>query len=168
MANVDEKFGFRLSRKRGKCVEAVQYRKKAGVAIYEGDLLKLDANGEADLFVAGDGKCLGVAAHTSKAASTSPIAVYDDPEAIFEAQASTAVAADGGANADIAAAPTPNTDLGRSGQQVDGATFAATPTLPLKVLELSDRDGNEAGAAAKVYVKLNNCVKGSGDGSTGV
>lgn len=168
MANVDNEFGFRLSRKRGKCVESNPYTAASGSDIAEGAPVKLQADGTVAEYAQGDGKILGVAAATYKDGVDSKIYVYDDPEAVFEGQATTFAAADVGANCDVIAAPTDDPLTGRSGQAFDGATYAATAALPFKVIGLADRDGNEEGANAKIDCKLNNCVKGSGDGSAGV
>jgi len=168
MANVNNKFGFRLSRKRGKCVESNPYTAAAGADIPEGSPVKLQANGSVAVYAAGDGKILGVAAATWKDGSIHPVFVYDDPESVFEGQATTFSSVDVGQNVDVAATPTTDPSTGRSGDGFDGATYASTAALPFKVLGLSDRDGNEFGAFAKIDCKLNNSVKGSGDGSTGV
>lgn len=165
MANVDKVYGFRLERSEGKCIVANKYVKQAGAAFYPGDTVKLEATGDVSKYAAGEGKILGVVAEYEDAASTECF-VYDDPSAVYRVQATTATAADVGANADISATDTPDTNLRQSGNEIDGGTFAATATLPWKVEGIAA--GQEDGADADVLVKMNNCVKGSGDGSTGI
>lgn len=168
MANIDSPFGFLLSRKRGKCVETNEYTVGAVQIIREGMPLSLTSGGIVAPYT-GTGKILGVAAHSANGnEGDTKIAVYDDPEAVFEAQASTFAAADIGANALVGSIGTVDPLTGRSTAFVDGATYAVDASHPFKVVDFSDREGNEYGAFAKIYVQLNNSVRGSGDGSTGV
>lgn len=76
--------------------------------------------------------------------------VYDDPNIVFEAQASTIAAADVGQLADWNAG-TGSTVTGVSGGYIDGATYAAT-NATFRVLGLVPRVDNAYGAYAKVEV----------------
>ena len=82
--------------------------------------------------------------------------VDDDPDTIFEIQDNTGLAAaDIGLNASMTIAAG-NAYSKRSGVTLDAATKAATATLPLKVVGLSLRPGNDFGAYNKLLVKINN------------
>lgn len=166
MANVDRIYGFRLFKNAGREIRAVKYTKTAGAAIYPGDAVKLIAAGTVSKFAQGDGKVLGVCAEYATSAATE-IYVYDDPQALFEAQITTFAAADVGLNTDISGTDTPDTDLRQSGNELDAGENATTVGLPFKLLGLSPKAGNEVGADADVLVKMNNSVLG-GDGSTGI
>jgi len=166
MANIDDPRGFRPYQWEGKTYRSREYTKTAAQTIYEGDLLKRVAAGTVQVHVNGDtDPIVGVAAHYSPAADT-VMDVIDDPEVTYVAQCSgTFAAADAGSNADVAAAPSPDTDLNRSGQEVDG-TFATTATLPLKVFGLAPQindEPNDAGAAnADLLVKINQSERTAG------
>jgi hypothetical protein len=96
------------------------------------------------------------------ATSTDEIAICDDPDAVFEIQASAdAQAADVFANADIVAT-SGDTALLRSKHALDSSTIAATNTLPLKILGLSKIDDNAYGSYARVKVKINQHAYSSG------
>lgn len=78
--------------------------------------------------------------------------VVDEPECIFEIQASTAItAADVGLNADIIAGP--NNGWVSSVQMA--APTAAGATAQLRILGITDVFDNEFGLYAKVLVKIN-------------
>lgn len=84
------------------------------------------------------------------------VLVDDDPDAIFEIQDNTGIAAaDVGLNASMTLAAG-NAYSKRSGVTLDAATKAATATLPLKIVGLSLRPGNDFGAYNKLLVKINN------------
>ena len=165
MANVDDPRGF-IPLHTGKPVRVRRYAKATGAAIYQGDLVSLAADGEVDPAANGGGKCLGVAAEYASSTDTE-IAVYDDPDTTFIAQCDGSFAlADVGLNADIVA--TTGSGL-TSAHEVQSASLATTVSLPLKVIGLSPKPkGNVVGTNAVVEVKLNNCVHGNGDGSTGI
>jgi hypothetical protein len=94
-----------------------------------------------------------------RAASTAAyVLVCTDPDLIYEIQedgvGGQLAAADIGLNADfIVAAGTAYNK--RSGTMLDSSTKATTATLPLKIVGLSQRPGNDFGAYAKVLVKIN-------------
>jgi hypothetical protein len=167
MANLNAPRGFVPYKKEGKCYKTREYDKTAATEIFKGDLLKRAAAGTVEPYVAGDAEpVVGVAANYSAAANTNKIAVYDDPEAEFVVEtAGTFDLADRGLNADIAAAPSGDADLGFSGQAVDMATKAATATLPIKVLELANpinqEDNNAGEANADIVVKINRHERGN-------
>ncbi len=170
MANLDAPRGLVLLQLEGKVVRTREYAKTAGQIIYKGDLVMRVPAGTVQAYVAGTapaaGIAIGVAAHHSLAANTDKIAIIDDPEASYVMQTADAYAvADNGLNADIAAAPSANTSLNFSGQEVDMATKAATATLPLKLIELANEINgaeNVAGVNADVIVKINSVERGAG------
>ena len=82
--------------------------------------------------------------------------VADDPDTIYEAQASGSVSGGVvGSNANHADAGV-NTATGGSGETVDLSTAATTNTLTLKILSFTQTPENELAANAKVQVKINN------------
>jgi len=174
MANLDAPRGLRLLQLEGKVVRTREYAKTAGQIIYKGDLLMRVPAGTVQVYIAGTaagaGIPIGVATHHSLAAKTDPVSVTDDPEASYVIQTADAYAvADNGLNVDIAAAPSANTSLNFSGQEVAMATKAATATLPLKLIGLANEINgaeNVAGANADVIVKINNVERGAG--TTGI
>lgn len=173
MANVDDPRGFRLYQKEGKTVRTRDYAKSAATEIFEGSLLKRVAGGTVEPAAAGDSATLpivGVAAHYSAAADTDPIAVIDDPEATFIAQATGTYAdADNGLNADISVGTAGGPDSRRSGSEIDMGTKAATATLPFKIIERAPQINsadNDPGTETDLLVKLNQSERGAG--TTGI
>jgi hypothetical protein len=84
------------------------------------------------------------------------VLVCDDPDAAFEIQDSTGIAAaDVGLNASMTIAAG-NAYSRRSGVTLDAATKATTAALPLKIIGLVPRPGNDFGAYNKLMVKINN------------
>jgi len=139
--------------------------KKAG-AIYVGDFLEHDAAGSVTVADAGS-PLIGVAAE-SRASADTEIAVFVDPEIVYEIQCTGSfVAADCFQNANFEATAA-DTGLSRSKHQVDSATFNTTATLPLKIIGLSPRQENEYGSYAKVLVKINSHILGGGTGAAGI
>lgn len=83
------------------------------------------------------------------------VLVDDDPDAIFEIQDNTGIAAaDVGLNASMTLAAG-NAYSKRSGVTLDAATKATTATLPLKIVGLRPTPGNDFGAYNKLMVKIN-------------
>lgn len=97
--------------------------------------------------------------------------VLDDPNLIFEVQASanTIANTDVGMNANFRATAG-NTTTGASGMDLDVATIAATATLPLKIMGFPPRADNVVGTDAfiSVWVKINNHQYAGGTGTLGV
>lgn len=167
MANVDAPRGFILHKSEGKQIRFQKYSKDTGAAIYRGDLVKLETDGAVAPFASGDGKCLGVAMEY-KAASANEIIVCDDPDAIFVAQTDAGFQlSDIGSNADVVATAG-SAASGQSAYEIRTSTYATSAALPLKVLGLVEKDGNAVGSNALVFCKLNNSVKGGGDGAAGI
>jgi hypothetical protein len=155
MANVNAPFGARLLDSEGKEIRVKRYKKKTGAAIFQGDFVKMASTGDVEVATA-SGALLGVAAEYKAATDTSDIAVIDDPEAVFEIQASANVtAADVFANAQLVVT-TGDTSLLLSKHALDSANIADTATHQLKILGLSSIDDNAYGSYAKVKVKINN------------
>lgn len=96
-----------------------------------------------------------------RAASTAAfVLVRTDPDTLFEVQdtAGTIAAADIGLNANLTTG-TGNAYSKRSGFVLASASKATTITLPVKIVGLAQRSGNEFGAFAKVLVKINNSTE---------
>jgi hypothetical protein len=97
------------------------------------------------------------------------VLVADDPDLVFEIQEDSVggalAAADIGLNADIIVAAG-STYSHLSGVMLDTSTKATTNTLPLKIIGLVQRPGNDIGANANVRVKINNHTEAPA--STGV
>jgi hypothetical protein len=87
------------------------------------------------------------------------VLICDDPDTMFEIQedgvGGAIAAADIGLNADFVVAAG-NAYTLKSGVMLDTSTKATTDTLPLKIVGLVPRPGNELSANAKVLVKINN------------
>jgi hypothetical protein len=87
------------------------------------------------------------------------VLVDDDPDHAFEVQEDSVggalAATDIGLNADFINAAG-NAYTKRSGAMLDTSTKATTAGLPLKIVGLVPRPGNDIGATAKVIVKINN------------
>lgn len=167
MANIDSPYGLRLVSSEGKELRLRKYVKKAGAAIFAGDPVKADATGTVTPASAG-GAIVGVAMEYKNSDSTDEILICDDPNAIYEIQASAQFAqADVFSNADLTTG-SGNTSLRRSTYKLDSASFATTGTLQLKVLGLSDIGTNAFGSYARALVQINAHVLGHGPGVTGV
>lgn len=96
-----------------------------------------------------------------RAASTAAyVLVRTDPDTLFEVQdsAGTIVAADIGLNANLTTG-TGNAYSKRSAFVLASASKLATATLPVKIMGLAQRAGNEFGANAKIVVKINNSTE---------
>lgn len=94
--------------------------------------------------------------------------VADDPNTVYEVQASGSVTATVvGQNANHADAGG-STVTGQSGETVNLATAATTATLTLKILDFVQSPENEVAANAKLRVKINNHQLASGTGTAGV
>lgn len=160
MANTNDPRGFLLYQGAGKVIRMREYAKTASAVLYPGDLLKRVAAGTVEVCGAGiTAGIVGVCAAYSAAAET-VVQVYDDPDAVYQAQSDNVVAyavADNGQNVDVAAG-TPDTSLQQSGMLVDMATKGVTATLPFKILGLApgvNGDPNAAGTNALLLVKIN-------------
>lgn len=95
-----------------------------------------------------------------RAASTAGyVLVRTDPNTLFEIQDNTGLtAADIGLNASMTLGAG-SAFSRRSGVTLDAATKATTAALPLKIVGLAARPGNEFGAFNKVWVKINNSTE---------
>lgn len=196
MANVNRTNGLRLY-KNVEDAALTEYfiPNTDATAVFVGDLVKLDSTG--DTVAAGGlgkgvrsvvqatpgGAVVGVVVGFKvdptnlnvqyRAASTGRyVLVADDPEALFEVQEDAVGGAltvsDVGLNADFIVGAG-STVTGTSGMQLDTSTKAVTATLPLKIVEFSQRQDNEPGNAnAKVVVQLNNHQLRGGTGTAGV
>lgn len=99
------------------------------------------------------------------------ILVCDDPNVLYEIQedsvgGSLAATSIGLNAALIAGAGNPNTRT--SGFMLDSSTAATTATLPLRIIQLEQREDNEIGQYAKWLVALNTPTETGASGSTGI
>lgn len=167
MANTNAPFGLRLVQTEGKECRVRRYKKVTGSIIAEGDLVKQDASGGVAL-QSSTGACVGVAMEYLASASVEEIAVCDDPEAVFEIQASADLqVADIFRNAEISYTA-PDQTLKRSKTALDSSSLGTGATLALRVIGFSDAPSNEAGSYARCYVKINNHAFKGGTGTVGV
>lgn len=197
MANVSRVNGFRLYKNvDGAALTEYFIPSTDGTAVFVGDLVKLEGTGDT---VAAGGLGKGVRSVIQAAAGNAVVGVVvgfkvdplnlntpqyraantgryvlvaDDPEALFEVQEDAVggalAVADVGLNADFIVGAG-STATGASGMQLDTDTKLASATLPLKIMEFSQRQDNEPGQAnAKVIVKLNNHQLAAGTGTAGV
>jgi len=154
-------------------------------AIFVGDLVKIagtsDANGVRGVTKAAVGDAVvGAVVNVEynmvdlntpqyrPASQARYVYVADDPNTVYEVQASGSVAATVvGQNANHADAGG-STSTGQSGETVDLSTAATTATLTLKILDFVQSPENEVSADAKLRVKINNHQLASGTGTAGV
>lgn len=199
MANISRVNGFRPTKYLNGAAwngQATLYFIPSGnaTATFVGDLVKMDTTGDP---AASGGLALGVGSVIQAAATNAVIGavvgfgiiytnlnspqyrlasvgqycwVVDDPNVLFEVQTSNGTAALGDVNnnANIAVAAG-STSTGQSGMTLDVGTILTTATLPLRIVQFSQRaDNDNTSAAAKMIVKLNNHQLGSSTGVAGV
>jgi len=187
MSNYDAPFGLRPSRTSISSQQQNRYRiaQNYGTAIFQGDMVKMVTGGGIERVAAGDGGfILGVfngcnytdpttgkptwsnyyPANTD--ASDIIADVIDDPNATFEVQADAAFpVADLAGNFDIVDnSPVGDTTSGGSRMELDVTTGAATATLPLKAIDISQDPENSdvSSANTNVIVKINNHLFSAG------
>lgn len=178
MANNDAPMGLvPVKHSRGGTVRSSEYNIASALAanIFRGDLVKSTGTGRNITVCAAGERAVGVfmgvnyvdsagnvtfsprwATGTVLATGTKAVAlVVDDPDVIFEVQASAAFAeADVGNVADIVAGAG-NATTGQSGFELDSATLSAAGSAQLKTLALSPAPSNEYGTNAKAWVLIN-------------
>ncbi len=198
MANVNSLSGFRPIRTLNGASWNGRFSKYIvpaadATAIFVGDAVKLSTTGDLEGYrtitqaAAGDaivGVVIGFVNETSnhavsapyRVASTRRIAmVVDDPHVLFEAQEdgdTTPIAvASIGLNVNFVVGAG-NTTNGQSGMQLDSSTVAVGATLPFKIIEATQRVGNQVVTNGQAYtrwvVKVNNHQLGAGTGAAGV
>jgi hypothetical protein len=167
MANNNAPFGAWPVKDRGVEPSVTYYPKVSGTAIYQGDFVIQDSSGAVAVGTATTA-LLGVAAESRASADVGPMAVYDDPNQIFEIQADgNLVATDLFNNANIVAT-SPDTNLSRSKHVLQSSSIANTATLPLKILQLAPSgQPNDYGSYARVRVVINNHLLKGGTGTQG-
>lgn len=167
MANADRPNGFVPH---GHIKRLTPYLAKGTIA--QGDAVKRSAGsadtvGKSEIVVAAATDAwIGVSAHQAVTGNT--CLVYDHPDQEFQGQADDAsIATDAkiGLNYDLLA--TAGVD-GKSRMEIDASTFAATATLPLKVLRIVPALDNAMGEFVKCVVKINNHQLNGGTGTAGV
>lgn len=169
MANINAPNGFRpLRHLKGGTIRANEYALASATAssIFAGDVVKLLNTGLLDVAAATDTNLIGVVQGFSwtdtdgtprfeKKFPTGQVTlgsadvkafVYDDPDIVFEAQASTYSQTHNGNNADITATAG-NSATGISKHSIDMGSPGAS-TAQIRILGLAD--GSEAGAYARV------------------
>ena len=187
MSNQDAPFGLRPSRTSTSSQQQNRYRiaSSYATAIYQGDLVAMVTGGGIERVAAGgSGFILGVfngcnytdpttgkptwsAYYPGGVAASDIIAnVIDDPNATFEVQADAAFpVADLAGNFDIVdGSPVGDTTSGRSNVELSVTTGAATATLPLKAIDISQDPENSdvSSANTNVIVKINNHLFSAG------
>ena len=179
MANLDAPQGFTPTRHLAGGVirtNAYEIANGSGTSIFTGDAVQLLTNGTITL-MANDTKPIGVfagceytdqstgdvkflkvwtASTTVKTNSAVKAYVYDDPDITFSIQCDGTFAnTDVGLNSNVTLTAG-NTAFGYSKQEITVSTFAATNTLPIRILRLIDEPSNVVGANADVEVYINN------------
>lgn len=163
-----EPFGFKpVKSLSGKAVSVNYYTYASNASrIFKGDLVKLNSSGLVDRLTnsaTATGPYLGVAMQdTGTISAQGTIPICDDPEAIFEAVSTAAIAQTGlnlNYNASVAAG---DTATGLSASKL-GAALSATSILGVKVLRLSRQVGNTINTAKQVLeCQINNHAFRSG------
>jgi len=162
--NVDNSFGFLPIDSDGKEHRVEHYAKKTGTAMYKGDPVKRNADGEVELAATGD-RLAGVCAGNAAAADDS-VMVWDDKDQEYMAQCdATYAAADVGLNAAMTINAA-DAALGRGKSELLVSSFAITATLPWKITGLKERYENVVGEFAIVKCKMNQ--HDSSDGTAGI
>lgn len=159
MANLDAPMGYRPIENgvAGITSRLRMYPVTASLAVYEGDLVALNSTGTVVAYTTTDavaGNLIGVAAHHVSATATDRnLAVYDDPNQVFEAQA------DDGTITNAALAKfklfkpviaTGNTTTLQSKHEIDASATSslfgtvATQVYPIQVLKPSGAINNTA------------------------
>jgi hypothetical protein len=169
-----------------------RYVTDGATALFVGDLVKLTTTGTSDGLrtiaqAAASDAVIGVVvgfepnfadlnAAPYRLASTTRVAmVVDDPNVLFEAQedgdTDPLEQADIGLNVNFVVG-SGSTTTGLSGMQIDSDTHGTSATLPLKLMEVSQRVDNEFPSGGTAYtcwfVKINNHQLGSSTGTAGV
>ena len=187
MSNQDASFGLRPVRTSISSQQQNRYRIASGyaTAIFQGDLVAMVTGGGIERVAAGgSGLILGVfngcfytdpttgkptysnSYPGSVAASDIMANVIDDPGATFEIQANAAMPiADLAGNFDIVdQSPVGDTTSGISRMEMAVSTGAATATLPLKAIDISQDPENSdvSSANTNVIVKINNHLFSAG------
>jgi hypothetical protein len=175
MANVDGPKGFwpayHLS---GGEIRPRPYKMSAGITLYKGDVLEIEATGTVAMGDAGDGvQVIGVAAETKTSAASSvstDIMVYDDPNIVFSAQADDASSATitytaiGGTIDHLATAGTTGAEI--SNHELDTSTLNASSAAAAQFLiidKVQSPDNNWAQTCVKLLVRMNeHKYKGAG------
>lgn len=141
-----------------------------GTAIFRGDFITLEADGNVTPAAAGGiilGVCTGVVIDRSVAATEHPgylpastagnILVAVGPDILYEVQedsvGSNLAATDVGTNIDLIAGAG-STTTGVSAHELDSSTATAAGTAQLRVVKLVEREDNAVGANAKWLVRV--------------
>lgn len=149
MANQDLPQGFRPY---GQIKSVNQYQ--AGGTIYQGDMVKVDANGQVVVCAASNAS-IGVA--LNYATSGNNVLVADDPDQRFIGQVddgSVDAQTDINLNYNITVG-TASTLYRRSAMEIDGSTGATDSTLPVRVLQVEKSVNNALGSNVDVVFIIN-------------
>lgn len=162
MANKDRPHGFQPY---GRILRTTNYPLAAANSrVRRGDLLVMTVAGTVNLAAASATQIIGVAAESREAndgASTevrkNTIAVYDDPDQHFEAQADSAdISSVAAIFANYNVVATVSTTQPVSQMEIDGDTGATTATLPIKVLKIHPAMDNAYGGYVRCICVINN------------
>lgn len=163
MANTDKPSGAVC-----KGVPLRQNRYVAGGTVYPGDFVKFDSAGKVAV-CADTGVCIGVAANY--ATTGQDLDVYDHPDQLFIVQSDDATepAAQTACNLNYEIEATSGDTLFKTSRmEFDGSTGATDSNLPIKLLSVEKRPGNDFGGYADCVVKINNHQLSAGTGSIGI
>lgn len=171
MANSDAPFGFRPVENgvAGTVPRLREYTVAASTAIYEGDLVALNASGLVIAYTTTDaaaGDLIGVAAHHVPSGGAGPsndlsLLVYDDPNQIFEAQAddnSLTQVSDYLFKLVKPVKTTGNTTTLQSKHEIDASSAtaasgaAATNVAPLQIIDVSEAINNDKNVSFTRYL----------------
>lgn len=169
MANTDNPNGFKPYLTGRKPQITYYDLSDTNSAIGIGDPVDYDDDGTVNRSAA-SAALVGIAAEPKSANSGGQIAVWDDPDQLFVAQTDdgtgTLTAQTGqNLNANFVAGTPSN---GRSIAEIDEDSGATTPTLPFKIIRLSNEAGNAFGEFNRLVVRINNMKAKGGTGTLGV
>lgn len=158
MANSNAPFGFRPAKAPAGNVFTNKYKCQNAVRFLEGDLVVLSADGYIDRANSSTAQILGAVAASDPATVSSStvreVAVYDDPNQLFEAQCDSGAFAQTNIGERFLLGSESGSGI-LSAQVVD-ITGGASASQALQVVALSPAAGNTTGAYAKVLVKIMN------------
>lgn len=154
MANVNFPHGaIPIRHLNGGEIQANEYVMTDGQTIYRGDFVILTSSGTVSVATAGATNLIGVAAEY-KTGNGQTILVYDDPNIVFNVQASgDAQLTNIGNNADIVA--TTGNTLTRISKHVLDSTNYGTSTAQLRVIGKVNEPNNEWGNYCDLEVVIN-------------
>lgn len=155
MANTDKPFGLRpVGHLCGGEIRTRPYVVTTGQTFYPGDILKTVAGGTVEIGAAADGAIVvGVAAApVASSAAGATVAVYDDPNIVFEVQVQTG---DTPAATDVFSTGDHLATAGDSSTKQSRQEFKLDGNGQLKIIALAPYPDNAWGEHAKIHVIFN-------------